>query len=74
MSLKAAPFSVYATRDAQRPVVGVRVQFIIPGLGETPGQVERGGPLLGEHNQQVYGELLGLRACEMAELRERGII
>jgi crotonobetainyl-CoA:carnitine CoA-transferase CaiB-like acyl-CoA transferase len=34
----------------------------------------RSAPLLGEDNDHVYGELLGLSADECAELRERGVI
>jgi len=57
------------------PTIGpVRMQGIYPRLSETPGSVRRGAPKLGEHNQEVYGDLLGLSADEIAELRRSGVI
>jgi formyl-CoA transferase len=44
----------------------------VPKLSETPGRVTRGGPLLGEHNDAVWGALVGPE--RLAELRERGVI
>ena len=32
------------------------------------------GPRLGAHNDEVYGDLLGMDASERASLHERGII
>ncbi len=52
----------------------VTVQGPIPHLSLTPGQVTRGGPGLGEHNQDVYGELLGLTADEMEALKQENVI
>jgi len=31
-------------------------------------------PTLAEHNQYVYGELLGMNEAEITGLRERGVI
>jgi len=45
----------------------------VPKFSRTPGAVRRGGPTLGEHNQQVYAEI-GLSADELAALEERGVI
>jgi len=57
------------------PTIGlVRMQGIYPRLSDTPGRVQRGAPKLGEHNQEVYGGLLGLNTAEMAELHADGII
>ena len=41
-------------------------------LSETPAHVGGPGPLLGEHTEEVLGELLGLASEEIAELRAAG--
>jgi len=51
------------------------VPGLVPKLSETPGQLTWTGPAqLGSHNDQVYGELLGLTQAELADLAEEGII
>ncbi|MFB9838153.1 CaiB/BaiF CoA transferase family protein [Actinoallomurus acaciae] len=47
---------------------------VFPRLGETPGSVRRPGPALGEHNAEVYGDLLGIGEAGRAALAERGVI
>jgi len=69
----------YAARDdvalVDDPTIGpVRMQAVYPRLSDTPGRIRRGAPKLGEHNQEVYGSLLGLSAAEIAELQAEGII
>jgi len=51
-----------------------KMQNVAPKLSETPGHVDRVGPELGQHNELVYGELLGMDSATMADLEERGII
>ncbi|WP_426368005.1 CaiB/BaiF CoA transferase family protein [Streptomyces sp. E-08] len=46
----------------------------IPRLSETPGSIRSTGPALGEHNTEVYRELLGLGPTELAALRADGVI
>ena len=41
--------------------------------GERPA-ASRPAPMLGEHNEEVYCELLGLSGSEVASLRERGVV
>ena len=50
------------------------MQNVVPRLTETPGEVRWTGPKLGEHNEEVYGELLELDADDRSSLLERGII
>ena len=52
----------------------VRVDGLPVHLSETDWRLERGGPCLGEHNDYVYGDLLGLAPAEIASLREEGVI
>jgi crotonobetainyl-CoA:carnitine CoA-transferase CaiB-like acyl-CoA transferase len=56
-------------RHGSRPVIG-------PPWRMTPDEAtfERGAPLLGEHNDYVYGELLGLPPGDIADLKLRKVI
>jgi crotonobetainyl-CoA:carnitine CoA-transferase CaiB-like acyl-CoA transferase len=52
----------------------MRVQGPVPRLSATPGHVDHLGPALGAHNDEVYGELLGLDAERRRELHDNGVI
>jgi crotonobetainyl-CoA:carnitine CoA-transferase CaiB-like acyl-CoA transferase len=57
------------------PVVGpVRMQGLHARLSRTPGEIRRGAPKLGEHNDEIYTGLLGLGAAEVQTLRDKKII
>lgn len=43
-------------------------------FSETPARVTRSSPLIGEHNEYVFGELLGMSSREMARLIDEEII
>lgn len=43
-------------------------------LSETPGEIERPGPLLGEHSGSVYREILGLGDDEIRSLEAEGVL
>ena len=43
-------------------------------LSATPARLDRRAPLLGEHNDAVFGELLGLDEGQRAELARSGVI
>ncbi|HUF54680.1 MAG TPA: CoA transferase [Dehalococcoidia bacterium] len=68
-----------ATRDfwveKEHPVVGVRRHAGIPWrFSETPLAVERAAPVMGQDNEYVFGELLGMSSDEIADLVSREII
>jgi len=60
--------------DVEHPVRG---KFSMPGcavkLEDSPVEV-RCAPLLGQHNAEVYGGLLGLKAEQLEQLKEQGVI
>ncbi|MCK8615771.1 CaiB/BaiF CoA transferase family protein [Gordonia sp. C13] len=57
---------------AQRTVLGPGV---VPQFSETPGGIRNAGPPTpGYDNETVYGEMLGLSAEDLTELRESGVI
>lgn len=60
--------------DVDHPVTG---KLTYPGapfkMEETPWRVSRPAPLLGQHNEEVYGEL-GYSKEDLVVLREKGII
>jgi succinyl-CoA--D-citramalate CoA-transferase len=69
----------YAAREnvieVEDPEIGpFPMQNVIPRLSETPGKVRWTGPKLGQHNAEVYDNVLGLSEEEQNSLRERGII
>ena len=69
----------YAAREnvvrMEDPEIGeFPMQNVVPRLTETPGEVRWTGPKLGEHNEEVYGELLELGWEERDGLSKRGII
>ncbi|TCC66037.1 CoA transferase [Kribbella pittospori] len=47
---------------------------VVPKLSNTPGRVRHVGPALGEHNDLIYRDLLGLGDGELDSLRAAGVI
>ena len=52
----------------------VRADGLPVHLSQTDWEIRRGAPCLGEHNDRVFGEVLGLSEREIAELRREGVI
>lgn len=52
----------------------VRVDGIPVHASETDWEIKQGAPLLGEHNREVYGGLLGLSDAEIDELTAEGVL
>ena len=50
------------------------MQNVVPKLSRSPGRVGSVGPELGRHNEEIYGELLGMDSGKIDDLRNRGII
>ncbi|MDU4962542.1 MAG: CoA transferase [Sporomusaceae bacterium] len=69
----------YAARDniveLPHPTLGtIKMPGITPVFSETPGEIKWVGPALGEHNQDVYRELLGLTDVQLQELKAKNVI
>ena len=61
--------------DVEHPATGVDwIPNVICRLSETPGGIRRPAPLLGEHNDYVFGDLLGLPKVEIERLIEEKVI
>jgi crotonobetainyl-CoA:carnitine CoA-transferase CaiB-like acyl-CoA transferase len=57
--------------ESEHPRVGLEFLHGIPWrLSDTPGRISRPAPMLGEHNQYVFGGLLGLSEAEIQRLME----
>lgn len=52
----------------------ITMQNVAPKLSDTPGAVRHVGPGLGEHNDYVFGDLLGLDPDACNDLKAKGII
>ncbi|MCD4524406.1 CaiB/BaiF CoA-transferase family protein [Nocardioides sp. cx-173] len=50
------------------------MQNVVPKLSATPGSIRWTGPELGQHNDEVYGDLLGLAPEERSALAADGVI
>ncbi|SDO71528.1 CaiB/BaiF CoA transferase family protein [Desulforhopalus singaporensis] len=59
---------------ADKAMGNIKMQNVFPYLSETPGGVAWTGPELGEHNRQVYGDILNIDAAQLEELQSGGVI
>ena len=62
-------------QEADHPVAG---KLRYPGppfkLSATPGIIQRPAPLLGEHNEKIYCQMLGYSRKDLVRMRQAGII
>ena len=52
----------------------LKMQNVFPRLSATPGKIKWTGPELGQHNQEIYQELLGYSPSDLERLRQDRII
>jgi crotonobetainyl-CoA:carnitine CoA-transferase CaiB-like acyl-CoA transferase len=61
--------------EVDHPAIGrVRVDGLPVHLSETDWNIDAPAPLLGQHNTEVYGDILGLDQTEIDRLRDQGVI
>lgn len=61
--------------EVEHPRLGtIKVPGVIPKFSETPGSIRYRAPELGEHNEEILGEQLGISKEELAVLKEKGVI
>jgi len=64
-----------AVLEIEDPEKGrVLVPGVFPKLAKSPGRIKHLGPRLGAHNDEIYGDFLGLSQEELTELKEKGVI
>jgi formyl-CoA transferase len=53
----------------------LKMQSSFPKFSATPGSVRRAAPsMVGQHNAEIYGELLGLSDADLKAMTEKGVI
>jgi crotonobetainyl-CoA:carnitine CoA-transferase CaiB-like acyl-CoA transferase len=62
-------------QDVEHPVIGkIKVPFRLWNMTESPARYRRPAPLLGQHNAEVFTQLLGYTEEEVMRLGESGVI
>jgi crotonobetainyl-CoA:carnitine CoA-transferase CaiB-like acyl-CoA transferase len=61
--------------DLDHPGIGkMPVSGIVIKLSKTPGDIETPVPKIGQHNMEIYHDLLGYTEGEIAKFKQQGII
>jgi crotonobetainyl-CoA:carnitine CoA-transferase CaiB-like acyl-CoA transferase len=61
--------------EVEHPAAGkIDLYGIAAKFSLTPGRLRRPAPMMGQHNEEIYRDQLGLDAEEMAGLKEKGVI
>jgi crotonobetainyl-CoA:carnitine CoA-transferase CaiB-like acyl-CoA transferase len=63
-------------RDVPHPELGTSIRYPGPPANPpaSPSGISRRAPRLGEHNQEIYGNLLGIKAADLRKLQQEGVI
>ena len=61
------------TRRVQVDGEALKIPALVPRLEDTPGETLWPGPALGEHNEEILGEL-GLSHADIERLTADGVI
>lgn len=70
--LEARGFYVDAWHP-DRSVGTLRLDGVVTKFSKTPGEVRRAAPMVGEHNEYVFGEILGISGKRMKQYEEDGV-
>ncbi|WP_059103286.1 CaiB/BaiF CoA transferase family protein [Shouchella shacheensis] len=61
--------------DVEHPRLGkIKVPGVVPKFSKTPGGIRHRAPDLGEHNEEILSEQLGLTKESIEDLRTKGVI
>ena len=52
----------------------LKMQNVFPRMSDTQGEIRWPGPKLGQHNAEVYGELLGMSSDLIDEYKSKGLV
>jgi len=59
---------------ADKHIGSIKMQNTFPKFSRTPGNIRWTGPDHGEHNEEIYKDLLGMTDGQIGDYKEKGII